>query len=195
MTRFIVRLALPLLLVAAAVKPARAAGTGPAANVPVVPLAAAPPERVWYGWQVLIVDLAALSAAIAADRTHSFPLGGVAVFSYGLVSPLMHARSGGWRALGSLALRVGLPLAGMLATSDMSCGGNHSDPGDGSCSDGSSGALVGVVAAVLLDDLFAFTDVRPAPLPAQRPATRASSLTPTLTFNRGTSGFGLAGTF
>jgi hypothetical protein len=194
MPRLFVRLALPLLLVAAVVKPARAEGPGPAANVPVVPLAAAPPERVWYGWQVLIVDLAALGAAIAADETDSVRLGGAAVLAYGVVSPLMHSRRSGWRSLGSLALRVGLPLAGMLATFDMSCGGNHSDPGDGSCSDGSEGALLGVAAAVILDDLFAFTDVKPAPLPASPPATRAS-LTPTLTFNRGTPGLGLAGTF
>jgi hypothetical protein len=50
---------------------------------------------------------------------------------------------------------------------------------------------------MILDDLFAFDDVAPAPAPSSvpRPATRVSSLTPTITINHGVSGLGLAGTF
>ena len=185
---------LAVALLAVAAGPARADQTvGTAAVVPLTP--PPPTTRVWYGWKVMTVDLVALGAAIAAEKTDSVPLGAVSVSGYLMLSPLMHSPHSGWRALGSLALRVGLPLAGFLATFNPSCGGNHDTPGDGSCSDGSEGLLVGAAAAVILDDLFAFDDVTPAPPPPPRAATSGSSLTPTLTFNRGMPGLGLVGTF
>jgi hypothetical protein len=107
----------------------------------------------------------------------------------------MHARQSGWRSLGSLALRVGLPFVGMLATLDLSCSSGHDGTSDGSCNDGGNGIIVGLVAAVFLDGVFAFDDVTPASVSAPRAATRTSSLTPTLTFNRGMPGLGLDGTF
>jgi hypothetical protein len=158
---------------------------------------AAPPTPVWYGWRVMAVDLAAVGAFIAADKTSSVPLAGGSILAYGIVSPVMHAPHSVPRMLGSLALRIGLPLLGAAATFHPSCGGNHSDPGDGTCNDGGNGAMVGAAAAMILDDLFAFDDVAPAPAPSSvpRPATSVSSLTPTITINHGVSGLGLAGTF
>jgi hypothetical protein len=185
---------LVIAVLAVAAGPARADQTlGAAAVVPLTP--PPPPSRVWYGWKVMTVDLVALGAAIAAERTESVTLGLGAISVYGLVSPLMHAHHSGWRSLASLALRAGLPFIGFFATFSYDCAGDHDTPSSGSCSDGSKGIIVGAAAAMILDDLFAFDDVTPALVPAPRAATRASSVTPTLTFNRGMPGLGLVGTF
>jgi hypothetical protein len=183
-------------LIAAAAGPARADAPGATVALPVAPLAPAPPATVWYGWKPLTVDLAALGAAYACDKTNWGPACFGAFMGYIMVPPIMHIHHSGWRSMGSLALRIGLPIVGWLATLDLHCMSDHSAPSDGTCNDGGNGFIGGVVAAMIIDDLFAFDEVTPtAPTPAPRAAPHAVSLAPTFALTRGTAGLGLAGSF
>lgn len=79
----------------------------PPGNVVTAPELAKPQAKnsaTWYGWQIMLADVASL---VAASRGHG----------YGLIlgGPAVHALNGqskrAWRSLG---LRVGLPFAGAL---------------------------------------------------------------------------------
>lgn len=112
----------------------------------------------WYGWQSLSADGAALLLLIAAgassDQRNQLP----AVFGYGslgvylLGGPVSHfAHDNPGRALGSLAMRAGLPLAFGAAGSQLEdCSG---DEGYDLC--GIVGALLGgtlgIATAITID--------------------------------------------
>jgi hypothetical protein len=208
MTRFGVRLAIALLLVAAAIKPALAdepdavvaspPGTlVPAPNRPFVPLKARP-ERVehgvalgdWYGWQALAADAAAIGGV--------WLTGSAAPVGLYLIPPIIHGvHRGPGRAAGSLALRVGLPFLGMIissATARCEDRPNYIDFCDLDAM--GRGILIGGVAAMLIDDLWAFDEVAPSP-PLERapPAMPSSSLTPTVSLSGSAAGVGLSGRF
>jgi hypothetical protein len=186
-------LLVPLLVAAAG--PARADAPGATIALPVAPLAPAPPATVWYGWKPLTADLAALGAVYACDKADWVPACFGAFIGYTVVSPAMHFDHSGWRSLGSLALRIGLPLAGWMATLDLHCMSDHSAPSDGTCNDGGNGFIAGAVAAIIIDDLLAFDVTPTAPTPPPRSAPHAVSLTPTFALTRGTAGLGLVGSF
>ncbi len=87
----------------------------PWSSIPVVEAAPAP-ERVSYRWQLVLADLGALGATVVAsglEVNQGDEVRGVALGTYLLGAPLIHAANGhGLRAIGSLALRVGLPALG-----------------------------------------------------------------------------------
>jgi hypothetical protein len=71
-----------------------------------------PPTRGWYGWQTLSIDLAVLAALYASGRYESDAVAYAALGTYVLAPPLVHSAHGRLDAAGgSLALRVGAPLA------------------------------------------------------------------------------------
>ncbi len=80
-----------------------------------------PADREWYGWQVLLVDGASVVgtplvavAASSAGATSAAVLVGLGGYFFG--GPMVHAVHGRpGVALGSLALRVGLPVVGGIA--------------------------------------------------------------------------------
>jgi hypothetical protein len=80
-----------------------------------VPDAAPAPARVYYGWQNLGMDAAAIGIFVAtldadSDAGNAFALGSLGLYALG--SPMIHLLHGQNRAAGtSLLLRVGLPLA------------------------------------------------------------------------------------
>ncbi len=203
-----VRLALPLLLVVAAVRPAWAeepdAVVGPppgtlvpAPDRPFVPLKARPepPEHgvalgTWYGWQALAVDAAAIGGI--------WLTGSLAPAGIYLTAPIIHgAHRGSGRAAASLVLRLGLPFAGMmLSTAAARCDDRPSYSGLCGLDAMARGALIGGVAAMVIDDVWAFDDAAPSPPLERAPrATPSSSLTPTVSLSSSTAGLGVSGRF
>ena len=114
-----------------------------------------------YRWQVVAVDVVAVGSLALALRDRSDDWGYVGLATYGLGAPIAHAASGhGGRALGSLGLRVGLPLvAGFLGSRLETAPQCEVSPGgalalcDGTFpSDGvAKGLAVGAIAAMALD--------------------------------------------
>jgi hypothetical protein len=153
----------------------------------VLPPAAARAEEApprWYGWEILLVDAAALGVMIAAGRADSDAVAWVGFGAYAAGGPLLHAIHGnGGRAATSGVLRVGLPLTlGLLASA--AC------DGDGEeflgCLGPVGGAMLGGAAIALIVDyaILAYEPARPPPVRV--------AVTPR---PEGGLGFALAGSF
>jgi hypothetical protein len=96
-------------------------GAARADPAPVAPLPAAT-ERQWYGWQTLAADGAAL-----VFGTQGQVEAGLATFVFG--APVVHWAHGRVGAgFGSLALRVSLPLLGLVALDSLPCRSECSEP-------------------------------------------------------------------
>jgi hypothetical protein len=116
---------------------------------------------VWYGWQVLTVDAAAvgilvLGAPIVTTQPPSLTAGpaplpvDVMVASLGVyaLGPIIHIAHGKiWQACGSIGLRMALPLAGFAVGSAIG-GGSRSPSG---AADGDFRIVVGSVGAMVTD--------------------------------------------
>jgi hypothetical protein len=123
-------------------------GSGPAGlPPPPAPIRAACeslPEH-WYGWQTLLVDAGSVVLLALPNAA--------GVFTYALGTPIVHAAHGKWgTGLGSLGLRVGLPLllglTGLMIGSLSPSAGNTPIPViDG----GLIGLTGGMVAASAID--------------------------------------------
>jgi hypothetical protein len=137
-----------------------------AANASELPTAAAE-ERPWdaptqrYGLQILAIDAASIAAGIGMQNGEVFLAG----WMFG--APVVHlAHGNGLRALGSLALHLGLPLTGGLVGAVASCGSS-----DGAfCGLGGFviGGGLGMIAATSIDGALARET---APVPS-RPVAR-----------------------
>jgi hypothetical protein len=148
-------------------------------------------ERHWYGGPILIADAAAFTLVVGSQlaRLHTkVPIGfGLATFV--LAPPVAHTLHGHWgRGLGSLGLRLGLPVLGGLALAG-GIGTCHQD--DDSCyAEGALlGALVGMGVAASVDQLTAFDRHETSAKP------RALIVVPTLAVGRAGGSIGLAGLF
>ena len=85
----------------------------------------------WYGWQTLISDAASLTLLVAGGKTDDLDtragLVTASVGTFALGPPIIHwAHGQPLRSLGSLALRVGPPIAAVALFVD-AMEGNHSD--------------------------------------------------------------------
>ncbi|MBK6533452.1 MAG: hypothetical protein IPF99_28835 [Deltaproteobacteria bacterium] len=149
---------------------------------------AAPPPRGaptaeqpthWYGWQILIVDLAAITLASASlgvgSTTGYYTAGGLQL----LGGPIVHWSHGRVGAgFGSLGLRLLVPVAaGVLGSMK-----------------GTTGLLVGAslgsLAAIVVDIAALANE------PAQaRPAARVGAWSPTIALTPREFGLGVVGTF
>ncbi|HUH01382.1 MAG TPA: hypothetical protein VML75_05260 [Kofleriaceae bacterium] len=146
--------------------------------------------QVRYGWQILLADLAAIAAGAATDEgeiTLAVYLGG------GPVIHLAHGNVGS--AMGSLALRAGLPLAGALlgiAIEEPSCEGEFL------CGFGGMiiGGTLGVLAASAIDIGVLAKKSRRVERPRGLIQVGSINANPSLapTLDRGMS-LGLSGTF
>jgi len=91
-----------------------------------------PLEQSWYGEQTLLVDGASLAVGIAMVGVRGAEAAGLAtiVGGYLLGAPIVHLSHGhGEKALGSLGLRLGLPLGGAALTCLAGgCGGGGGTP-------------------------------------------------------------------
>jgi len=120
----------------------------------------------WFGWQILLADAAAVGGGVAlSQRTGSpYPL----MLTWSLTAPLVHGLHGdGVGVAGSLGLHVVLPIVGAFV--GVRTAGPCRDYDDGGCGLGEAvaGALVGAVAATLIDAAFLSTVPR-GPLPSTR---------------------------
>jgi hypothetical protein len=123
------------------------------AEAPVVPPWRTPEpaegDSRWYGWQTLAVDGGALALTVNGGMADSEPLilAGVSAYLVGpMVVHFVHGRP--FRGLGSLALRAGLPVAGVAIATELGgpCGGDF-----GCLGEAVIGAAAGLVSAVALD--------------------------------------------
>lgn len=127
-------------------------------------------QTSWYGWQTLLADagvIALWSAAYAVDEAkhgssspQSYDVGtnllvasGVAVYVLG--GPAIHwAHGHGRKGLGSLGLRVGLPLGGLIGgvlLGSVACGSSDDEFVPCPAVIGALGFLGGAVAAPVVD--------------------------------------------
>jgi hypothetical protein len=155
--------------------PAHAARTGTPASS-----RSGPPEERWYGWQILISDASSLVLAGFAG-----PLGAA---GYLVAPPLIHVSHGqGMRALASVGLRIGLPLAGAAIAI----------VGTDSCSNGELEFCdVGWIAVGVLVGLSGMgVDIAFANEPIHPPKPVASRLLPQLRVSEREVRVGLLGSF
>ncbi len=186
---------------------ARAQGTPPTAE-PAPPQASAPPrrpwreamerapaseieaagtERVWYGWQTLLVDLSGVALLVggAAADEEMFAIAGLAVI--GLGSPIVHfAHQNSSAAVISFAIRatsIGLLFLGVVLISQ----GIFSDEGSFDSASGAIGVVAaiasvpGALAAVIVDASLLAFDKRPR-------SRQRASLAPWVDTRRGSYG-------
>jgi hypothetical protein len=171
------------------------------ALVPLAALLAAPPALAesapasdyrWYGFELLAADALSLTAMYAGAASGTDALAVPGVVGLFVAAPLVHAVEGnGGRALGSLGVRLVLPIAGAaLASWDY----DRNDKGDGcDCMGGAlatfGGFALGLVSAMAVDALVLGWE-REAP-----PPRKQLSLVPTVAVTPGGGGVGLAGRF
>jgi hypothetical protein len=152
-----------------------APGLSPA---PAVATAAAPAavEHSWYGWQILALDAALVGGAAASENP-------APIFAMALSGPFIHLHHGhSQRALASLGLRVGAPIAG-AAIGAGSC--DDSDGEGWECIGAAAGGfLVGAAVAEGIDLIMA-TDEH----------TVSAPVVPTVGFDGRGATVGLAGSF
>jgi hypothetical protein len=164
------------------------------------PKPSAPPQIEWYVWQTMASDLTAISLLALSsgiENKHKnastlAALAGVGFYVFG--APLVHAANGQvGKGFGSLGLRVGAPVVGVLgglATGAAACPDER--PGEANthiCPIGHAalGFLLGSVTAMLVDaSVLAKKEVLARP---------AVSFAPFVVPTSGGSSFGLAGSF
>lgn len=122
-----------------------ASGAGPGATAPASEQAE--PERESYGWQIALADVAGTVLLVETDHGHGSASAGLMVYALG--GPLVHvAHDQGGRALASLALRVGLPLASAWVW------GGHCSSSDDDCDNAGTvaiGVILGALTAMVID--------------------------------------------
>jgi hypothetical protein len=162
-----------------------------------------PPERTWYGWQILLVDGGSLALLLAGAGSSSTQvvsdLGGIGYVAGGPTVHWVHGNVG--KGFASLALRLGLPLGGLvlgLLMANGSCGGGNSC--DSAVLDILLGFGLGFIAAPVIDVAALAYDDAPRKTPAAKLSTPALRLAPTATLPRDAAGrvtpsLGLAGAF
>jgi hypothetical protein len=165
-----------------------------------------PSERRWYGLQTLGANALATGASFACLQWGgAYPC--VLPFMFG--GPLVHAGHGNYgRAAFSLAAHVAFPSLGLLvgaaatpATKACTSMTRESDGGTittSSCdysygSGAGVGAVIGLVAAAVVDAAMAYDDRMPPR--AEIAARRAPAVLPTMALGQNDAVFGLEGRF
>ena len=132
----------------------------PPAYAPMAP----PREKVWYGWQTLVVDAGTLGIAGIAVGTQSRALGTVGLVGFVIGAPIVHFVHGNvGPGFGSMSYRLFLPLIGMGIGALVGLGykgGIYNGSGDLGDAYGSgstvvngavTGAFIGMGICVILD--------------------------------------------
>jgi hypothetical protein len=150
----------------------------------------------WYGWQILLADASAVSLALLAgvaaeldhtgDDTAGVPFGLGALATYLLGGPVIHvAHDRVGAGLGSLGLRLGLPLVGfgVGAAAAQGCDGFLCEAGGAAL-----GGLVGIGAAIAID-------AATLPYEPRGDDSGAASVVPLATLEHGRGWIGARGRF
>jgi hypothetical protein len=137
----------------------------------------APALEPSYRGQTALVDAAAVGLMVLAGSTNNQGLADAGLGTYLLGAPIVHyAHHRPGRAAGSLALRVGLPVLGVIVgVKTHSCGGAGPDLCDeGPGAEAVVGLLAGMVAASVIDTAFlAKGDEAPTTRPTWSPTIAA----------------------
>ncbi len=118
----------------------------------------APPVKRWYGYQIMLTDLASIVLLASSRDTRYF--GTMAFLAVPAVIHGVHHNTS--MAIASPLLRVGLPVAGLLiGASSENCSHNSSSDADWCGLEGAIvGAGVGLLTAMILDySLAVYEDV------------------------------------
>jgi hypothetical protein len=194
--------ALPVLMAVLLTAPATGAFAAPVPSPPPSPADQGDAQGdegeqeklVWYGYKLLLADAASLTLVFAGIGSDLAPLGVTGLGGVFLGGPIVHGIEGqGGRALASLGLRVGMPLAGAaLATWSYNRGNDKS--GECDCMGGflatAGGLVLGMGAAMLVD--AAFLGWRSEPIASDN---KSLSLVPSFGLAPGGGSVGLAGRF
>ena len=162
----------------------------------------------WYGWQILVADLAPLACAVGLDQ----PLCLIPVAVSGPAIHLAHGRRGlagvsiGIRLT---AITIGAAMGASTAKCEYFPGGTETTPLDGGtvtrtwgdsyvCGHGhpEMGAMIGAAVAAVVDAAIGFTRLSPE-APAAPEATRrpARAITPRVSFGQTGVSLGLGAAF
>lgn len=151
-------------------------------------------EATWYGWQVLIADVATVGLTVTAANTDASDVLIPAAFgNYLLAAPVIHAAHGNWGRAGlSLGVRTVIPVAtGGIFYAASRCdppSTSNPDADPGWCFDGVAaafGAVLGAVVASAVDSsAIAWKRQQPAP-----------TIAPTLGVTKTAAWLGVAGQF
>ncbi|HVW26536.1 MAG TPA: hypothetical protein VHC69_14305 [Polyangiaceae bacterium] len=117
-----------------------------------------PPQRRWYGWQTLLVDVPSLSMWITAAEVHS-PSSAIAAMGFvGFLfgAPIVHGAHGHWGKFGaSIGMRAGTILLAVIGAAGCIDGAALNEGFGKPCGAGYDALLVvgslGILAAVAVD--------------------------------------------
>lgn len=139
-------------------------------------------RRTWYGWQSITADGLATAMIMGGS---GWTLAGIGTYVLG--GPIIHLTHGHvLRSVGSLGLRIGAPLMGVVV------GCSASARSESSCDIGALvGSLVGLAAASAVDASFAYDAEPHRPMPA----TASASIAPTFVATRHGGTIALQGVF
>lgn len=186
-------------IMGAALRPAHA---DPALAAPPPPAKGA--ER-WYGWQILLVDIAGLGAMTAGGIPLASKNSEAGAWSFyagvlftNFSGPVVHAFHWGggadteWKLPISYATRVFLPALGLLAGYGVGAKAAHCEPREGCTGGMIAGWIAGAYAATIIDAAAIAWEKAPA-----KPAARAPVLRAAPSFSPVNGGFvaGLSGSF
>ncbi len=142
------------------------------------------PETQSYAHQLMVADAASVGALVIGGATGNRWVGATGVAGLFLAAPIVHWTQGmGGAGVGSLALRIGLPLLGVGAgvgylaiwgrgqASSSHCGAGPQPSSSDNCVTGPllpmvAGAAVGLLGAMVLD--YVFLGKKPVPRPEGR---------------------------
>ena len=157
---------------------------------------APPAETHWYGYQVMIADSVAITAAMIGwdlNQMTNSTAASAAIVVAALGGPLVHVANGRTtQGLFSLGLRVAAPVAVFVAIGQDPCG---SDSGLCGLRRAGTGAALAVAAAMVVD--WAFLSKRStASRPVDATAAPAGwSMVPTVSIGQDGARLGMAGSF
>lgn len=151
-----------------------------------------PPETVWYGYKLLIADAASFGLLVAGMSADMAPVGVPGLAGMFIAAPAVHLSEGeGGRALGSLGLRLLMPVAGGLIA-----GGlyelDQKDSRDCDCMGGifavAGGMALGLAGAMIVDAAWLGWGKKAT-------AEKSVALLPSLAVTPNGASMGLAGRF
>ena len=157
-----------------------------------------PPSKYSYRWQLLATDAAAIAMSVIVDQVSADggdrpgALATLTIASYFFAAPMLHGvHRQGKRALGSFALRAGLPLLLGLLGEEI-----DGTPECDICADTlrSDGKVIGLTAGVLIA-MTVDSVVLGRPIYRRIEQPRTASWTPALRGVRGGATAGVFGTF
>jgi hypothetical protein len=167
----------------------------PGATPPLEPVAPVAPTEAGYRNWIFAATVPPLLLASTGNVLRNAPILELTLGAYVLGGPIVHAAHGKLgRAGASLALRVGLPIAGLLVGDLISQIASGGDPHPWNKFDGPpslwwvAGTSAGFIAAGWIDGWLA------RPRRPQRP-TPATSIAPTVTASADRVALGIAGAF